>query len=286
MEPEFFLFTLALIWIIAAVVQDVRQREVANWLNYGLVLFAFIFRVFYSLLHSSFSFLLYGLVGFGIFFVLAYLFYYCHVFAGGDAKLFMALGMVLPTARSLTENIFLLAVFVFLLFVAGSIYGFVYSALLVMLKPKKFSQEFLKLARQRRWKANIILAVVFALILSALAFLTDIALLFMLAALILAFPFLYLYAKAIEEACMVKSIKTRALREGDWLYQPVKLGKTLIKPRWEGLSVEEIKLLQRYKRRVKIKEGMPFTVAFLIAFLLFLVCYFLWPSFWHFVAFF
>ena len=41
---ELFLILLGLVWIIFAVVQDLRKREIANWLNFSLVIFALVFR--------------------------------------------------------------------------------------------------------------------------------------------------------------------------------------------------------------------------------------------------
>ena len=113
-----FLFVLALIWIVFATIQDLRKREVANWLNFSLIIFALGFRFFYSLFSDiGFNFLYQGLIGFGIFFILGNLLYYGKMFAGGDAKLMIALGAVLPFSVVFRENleIFLLFfVYVFL----------------------------------------------------------------------------------------------------------------------------------------------------------------------------
>jgi len=54
------------------------------------------------------------------------------------------------------------------------------------------------------------------------------------------------------------------LTEGDWIEQNVKIGKTTIKKSVHGLSLKEIKLLKKYKKSILIKEGIPFTPAFLI----------------------
>jgi prepilin signal peptidase PulO-like enzyme (type II secretory pathway) len=65
---------------------------------------------------------------------------------------------------------------------------------------------------------------------------------------------------------MIIKIPTIDLREGDWLYKDVKLGKQIIKSNWEGLSNKEIKKLQKL-REVWIKKGIPFVPVFLLAFL-------------------
>lgn len=68
------------------------------------------------------------------------------------------------------------------------------------------------------------------------------------------FPFLYIYAKAIENSCMIKSVETGKLTEGDWIYENVKVGRKIIRPDWEGLSAEDLKILQEYRGRVRVKE--------------------------------
>jgi Flp pilus assembly protein protease CpaA len=47
--PLIVLVSFAFIWIFFAMMQDLRYREVADWLNFSLVLFALGFRFFYSL---------------------------------------------------------------------------------------------------------------------------------------------------------------------------------------------------------------------------------------------
>jgi len=81
-------------------------------------------------------------------------------------------------------------------------------------------------------------------------------------------PFLYVHVRAIEQSCMIKQVSPSKLAEGDWLLRDVKVakGKT-IKKTVHGLSLNDIKLLQRAKKKVWIKEGIPFTPAFLISIL-------------------
>ena len=65
---------------------------------------------------------------------------------------------------------------------------------------------------------------------------------------------------------MVKDISGSELREGDWLVNDIRIGGKVIKADWDGLSLENIKLLKN-KNKVKIKSGLPFVPAFLIAFI-------------------
>ena len=63
-------------------------------------------------------------------------------------------------------------------------------------------------------------------------------------------------------------VSPKNLTEGDWLERDVKIGRSVIKRSVHGLSLEDIKRLRKAKKRVLIKEGIPFTPAFLAAFLI------------------
>jgi len=325
---EVFLICLALIWIVFASGQDLKSREVANWLNFSLIIFALGFRFFYSLfnlnkfeisslsfshffdalksfvpsdliffetsllaksllsfimdffiyLHlwlSNVPFLQQGLYGLGIFFVLGNIFYYGRIFAGGDAKLLIALGAVLPFSLDFWINVRIFGLFIFALLLVGGFYGIIWSFVLSIKNFKDFKKEFLI-----QMKANkMILYSGFILggFLLILSFVEGI--LFYFGVLLFAFSYLYVYAKSIDECCMVKKIKVKDLREGDWLYEDVKVGKKILKKNWEGLGKEEIELISKNYKEVKIKQGIPFVPVFLISFLL-LVLFYKWSLLW------
>ncbi len=142
-----FLFSLALIWILYATVSDLRSRDIPNWLNFSLIIFALGFRFFYSLFDlNDFSFFYQGLIGVGMFLILGNIFYYCKVFAGGDSKLMISLGAVLPIFPSFIQNIQVFLLFLFLFFVVGSIYG-IFGSVYISIKRLK---EFRKLNPQQK----------------------------------------------------------------------------------------------------------------------------------------
>ena len=109
-----FLFVLAFVFLIFAVVSDVRKKEIPNWITYGLIAFSLSFRLFYSLFEAeNFNFFIYGLIGFGVFLVLGILFFFSRMFAGfGDVKLMASLGAVLPVFNVLYLNFKFLLIFV------------------------------------------------------------------------------------------------------------------------------------------------------------------------------
>ena len=67
---------------------------------------------------------------------------------------------------------------------------------------------------------------------------------------------------------MVKAVPPSMLSEGDNLLDEIKIGNRTIKPSVHGLSKEEIILIRKAKKRVKIKIGVPLVPVILASFLL------------------
>ncbi len=263
MQEYYFLFALAIIYAIFATFQDLRSREVANWLNFSLIAFALAYRAFYSSYSNNPWFFLYGLLAFGVMYLLAYGFYYTKVFAGGDAKLLMGLGIILPYQSPIHLLTFPL-LFVLTLFVSGAIWSLFYSIIIVTKNKKKFLNEFRR--RYISWRPVIILSLI-ALILSILAGLFYHPFGYFVSILSL-IPLLFVYTKSLEQS-MIIVLPPSKLTEGDWLEKEIKLpgGKTIRKT-VHGLSYKDIQLLKKYHRSALIKEGIPFVPAFLITVLL------------------
>ncbi len=274
-----FLIVLALIWIIFAVVQDLRTREVSNWLNFSLIIFALGFRFIYCLFSSeSFAFFYQGLIGLGIFFVIGNLLYYGRTFAGGDAKLMIALGTILPFSENFFTNLKFFILFFLIFLLIGAFYGLIISAALSLRNFKKLKKEFY--IQLKNNKKVVYSVMILGLVLMAFWFVENLLLFFGILVFIL--PYFYFYGKAVDEICMVKKVKTKDLKEGDWLYKNLRVGRKLIKISWEGLNKDDIKLIKKKYREIMIKQGIPFTPVFLISFLI--LIYFwkigLWDSFW------
>ncbi len=276
--PELFLIGLALIWLVFAVIQDIKTREVADWLNFSLIMFALGFRFFYSLFNSQWWFLIQGIIGLGVFIVLGNLLYYCRIFAGGDAKLLIALGTVLPLSNSFKGDLLIFGLFLFLFLLCGALYGIFYSFVLISSDVGKFKKNFKGMFKKN--KKYIYLSLVLAIVIAILGM--WIKLFIALALIIFILPYLFIMAKTVEEIFMIKSLSVKDLREGDWLYEDLKIGKRIIKKDFEGLSKKDIDFIRKnYRKNVVIKEGIPFVPVFFIAFVLFLL---LRNSSWHFIV--
>jgi Flp pilus assembly protein protease CpaA len=259
-----FLILLGLVWIVFAVVQDLRNKEIANWLNFSLVIFALVFRFFYSLYGGEgFMFFYQGILGFVVFLIMGNLLYYGKVFAGGDAKLMIALGAVVPFSEVFLINLNSSLAFFLIFLVVGAFYGVILGMILGIRNRKIFIREF---SRQIKKKKKLFyISTIFAIILILLAFFQSLFL--YLGILIFISPYVYFSAKSIDESCMVKKVKTKNLTEGDWLYKDIKIGRKMIEAKWSGLSKEEIVLLKKNKKDILIRQGIPFSPVFLISYL-------------------
>ncbi|HIH52415.1 prepilin peptidase [Candidatus Pacearchaeota archaeon] len=259
-----FLYGLAFIWLIFAVISDIKCREIPNWLNFSLIIFALGFRLFYSLFYSeNFSFFLQGIIGFLIFLALANLFYYIKMFAGGDMKLMISLGAVLPIFPIFAQNLKIFFLFILLYLFVGAIYGLFLSFTISIINFEKFRKGFSSLFNIN--KRFILFCTFFAVLFLFLSFYMEN--LFFIGILLFFFPYFYLFLKSVDDFCMVRRVSTKKITVGDWLYKDVKIGKKVIRATWDGLSEEDIKLLQK-KSEVFLRYGIQFAPVFLISFIL------------------
>lgn len=268
-----FMFALAFAWVVFAVMQDVRSREIANWTNFSLIIFALAFRMFYSVFTNDYSFVLWGVGGLVFGFLIAHLFYYARIFAGGDAKLLIALCVVIPVARDVYTNALLMLVFFISFLLSGFFYSIAYSFVLSILNfssfKKSFKREFLK--RKAYFYVGSVFAILFLLMMFVdLIFAVPAFMVFVL-------PWLYVFTKAIEDSCMLRKIDVSKLTVGDWIEEEVKVGGRVVKPDWEGLSEEDLELLKKHhkKKPVLVKQGIPFSPAFLLGLVVFVVYVFM-----------
>lgn len=269
MYEVIFLLVLGGVWITFAAIQDIKKREVADWLNYSLIIFAIGFRFFYSLFSEQWAFLFQGVMGLGIFFVLGNLLYYGRFFAGGDAKLLISLGAILPVSESFFRNINYFSFFMISFLFIGAVYGVLWSLVLAKKNYGRFKPDFFKKIKSE--KKSIVFSLLVGTIFLFFGIFLKYYLFFAFSFLFFLLPYLFLFAKSVEDTCMVKKINTGSLAEGDWLYKDVMAGKKLIKSKWDGLSRGEIKLLRKYKKEVLIRQGIPFIPVFWISFLIFVI---------------
>jgi Flp pilus assembly protein protease CpaA len=278
MYEVIFLWALALVYLLFAVIQDLKTREIANWLTFSLIIFSLLFRLFYSLFEKDgFSFFFQGLIGFVIFFILGNLFYYAKIFAGGDAKLMIGLGAILPISANFYANIYNFITFLLIFLFSGFVYILVISIILCIRNFKPFKIEFTNQVVKNRKIVLILNSLAGFMLLLGLAhfyFLIAGGLTFFIL-------YTYLFSKSIDETCMVRKIQSIHLREGDWLYSEVKIGNYTIKSTWDGLSKQDISKIRRKYKEIKIRQGIPFSPNFLISFIIFVLMTIFNLSLWN-----
>lgn len=263
-SENIFLIILGFVWIIGAVMQDLKRREVDNLWNFSLIGFALSYRFFYSVYMNEYSFFLDGIIGLVVFLVLGNLFYYSRVFAGGDAKLLIALGTILPLSYSWINNIYIFSSFIVMFMLWGSIYAFIWALALLSVNFKNFKKEFKKISIKHK-NLYIYSIVVFFVWLISIALIGEVRFL-ILGIVIVLFPILFVFSKAIEESSMIKALDPKKVTEGDWLYKDIKIKGKVIKATWDGVTKKELVLIKKYgKKKILVKQGIPFTPSFLFA---------------------
>jgi len=254
-----FLFWLFGTGIVVAAMQDLKRREVDNWLNLFLLVSSLAFVFYGAILSGDLDTIFH--VGFLllVMFLIMNLFYYGRVFAGGDAKLLFAM-TVFFLGVTFWDSIINVGVFALFLMVSGSVYGLAYSGVLWCLNWEKVNAEMRKLVSGNKWLIGDVLVSFVLMFLGLVEFVF-----FLLGCCLFVFPFLYVFAKGLENVSMVRSVSGSELREGDWLVKDVRVSGKVIRADWDGLSLEDIALLKN-RKKVLIKEGLPFVPAFVIAF--------------------
>lgn len=101
------LFLIGALFLIVATFQDLKKGEIDNWIP-----LSFVFVILGLKLVYSWTFFLSGLIGLIPFVILGIVFFYGKLFEGGDAKLLMAMGSIIPFTESLTFMINFLAILV------------------------------------------------------------------------------------------------------------------------------------------------------------------------------
>ena len=132
-----------------------------------------------------------------------------------------------------------------------------YSIFIVSRNKGKFKKEFSKMIKMPMF---LIFVVLMLAIISFIILISGI----WAGIILILFPFVFVYVKSLEK-CMIKKVGYGDLTEGDWLEEDIRIGKKIIRKSVHGLTLNEIEMLQKAKKSVLVREGIPFAVVFLIA---------------------
>jgi len=269
---DWVLVVVGLVWLITAVICDIRTKEIPDWLNFSLIAMALGIRGIGAISMMDYMYFVWGLIGFAIFFVIACGMYYTRQWGGGDAKMLMALGALLATASNLgifmpNLDIPFLASLIINLLVIGAAYGILSGLAIGIWKWKKLYKELMK-----QDKTLLIIGMSIGILVALFGgiFGGSFWLLFLILGLVFAvFVKLVFILKGVEACCMFKNVKIKDLMEGDWIQGDVKKGrKIILKYKRLGIDLKDINKLKRNNiKSVIVKEGVPFLPAFLIAYI-------------------
>jgi Flp pilus assembly protein protease CpaA len=239
---------IAFIGLCAATINDIKKREVADWISYALFAALMALIIIYSIIHLDAYFIIKAACYSVIIYGAGNLLYYAKLIGGGDVKLLTGIAPIF-----VFFNIFNFLIFIML---ASGIYGIIYSIVLAAINWK---------GMKKRLKYNFIPILFLAFIIAGF-FLRSIIL--VLISIVLLAPWLIIFVSAVEKAALIKFYPANKLTEGDWLLKDVKIRGKWIRATADGLMKKDIALIKKARAKVWIKEGIPYIPVLLIAFIL------------------
>jgi hypothetical protein len=273
---DWILIGVVLIWLTAATISDIKTKEVPDWLNFSLIAIGLAIFATKSILEQSYWPILHSLLYVGIFLIIGNIMYYTKQWGGGDAKLLIGIGAILPVYPSLLRNFFnseltinLPVTILINLIIVGSVYGLFWTVFLIIKHRNSFSKEFKKIKQKKKQLNKVLLILLLVGILISFIAVKELELRIIFST-IFAIPLITNYlltiTKAIEKTSMYKKMQTSNLREGDWITKKIIIdGKTIYSPKSTGVTNKQIEIIKKHKKEVVVKEGIVFIPVFLIA---------------------
>lgn len=269
MNPELIFIAIAVIGTFGALLTDLHNRWVPDWLNYSLITIGLAGHLILSLTKGSIMPFAMSLAAFVIFYLIGFLCLYAGVFGGGDAKLLAGLSALLATSTGVVKIgapwPFMMTLVLNILLV-GSVIGVLFLVWIILKNSQKLSANLKQVYSEKKFwilafAASIILPITASIINSKLIFTIPLWAMLFLAVLLL------IGSKTIETITLTKKIKPSQLIEGDWLVDPVKIGGKLIyKPKIAGIEQEDINKLISLEKQgklssIEVKDGVPYVLA-------------------------
>ena len=268
---DMIIYSALIISVIIGIKFDFKTREVPDTLNYGLIFFGFIIGAVLSIFSWSIFPILSSFLGFSVGFIIGALMYHMRQWGGGDAKILMGICSVIGFTIPLTV-IPKLVIFIMFTFIGGLFYTLTWTTIILIRNIREAQIKYNELQTR-----NIKYVKYFILLLSIISliayFITgNISMISLIIALVGLYLLIYIYmiSNVMQEISMKKKVTPKDLTEGDWLYEDVIVnGKVIIPKSIPGLDKDNIKLImnlhkQKKIRYVLVKEGIPFTPAFLL----------------------
>ena len=264
---DLILVIIVVLALFISSIIDFKTREIPDKLSIGLIVAAVILKVLHAYEISNFSILISSFIGFLIFLGISLIMYYTRQWGGGDAKLFMAIGIALPyypeelTIFNPNLDVNFLFIIAFNVLIFGFLYVIGYMAYLMFKNKNKLGKLRLKVKK-------LYFLLPLSIVILSLFFQYELRLLLLiLAFLVLIYPYLFGVIKFVEKEIMTYKLKVNKLTEGDWILNDIFYkGKKIYSRKSPGVTKEQIKLFIKYKmKEVLIREGIPFVPAIFLA---------------------
>jgi len=266
------IITIVLVALIAASINDIKKREVPNWISYGLLFFILITRTLQAIITNSPKHFYYTLIAFIIFAIFGNIMYFTKQWGGGDTKLITSLGAAFAIKPFYLKEILIPFPIILIvnILIIGALYGLIYALFLAIKHKKQFKKQFVKMNSNPKLKKVKALIIILAISIIGTYFIYPINQLRFhigtLSIIMLLLPYLFIFIKSVELSCMYKKIPTTKLTEGDWVEKNIyKNNKLIYKINPYGINKKQINQLKKLKiKQVLIKEGIPFIPSFLL----------------------
>ncbi len=262
----------AIIIAVIGTATDLQNRWSPDYISYFGILFGFGGHAILSLSQASYWPLLFSLAGAAAFYGIGWLMFNFGAWGGGDAKMLVAFGALLPVYQPTTSFYFsapwpFLATLLLNIFIFGAILGIIGTALIFAKNFRAIIPEIKKQFRENKKYMQISAGTIAV----SPAFLV-VANFYLAAAVALAGIFIALFfiLKSVETSSMHKDTVPEKLVEGDWLLEEIKIGDFHVMPTKAGLETSDIKKIKELAaqgklKTVRVKEGLPYLPAFLAA---------------------
>lgn len=276
---DLFLFIIGFTSLVAASISDIKTKEVPDFITYSMIFSGLTLRALYAFSYNQLSYFTSALIYLAIFFVIANFLYYTKQWGGGDSKLLIGTSVIFSTYPNFLLQYFQpkfsyfpLTIFINILII-GAIYSLIWTIILAIKNKEKFIKEFSKLNKKVRFfKILISLITILLITLSILVIKNEnLQLMYVIFAFLLIFILYFgIFIKAVENCCMFKIIPINKLQEGDWIQNNIYYKDKLIyKKSFAGVTKKQINLIKKTNiKKVMIKDGIPFTSVFPLAFIL------------------
>lgn len=271
----------AFIVLLLATITDLKKLEVPDWLNFSFLAFAAFVKIAATIISGDLSILSNAAISFTIIFIFGIILYYAQSLGGGDIKLLFGLGIAFSSMPyffeqqisqiNLGNGPFIFSFILNALFL-GAVYGLFFSIYIIIKNKRnflKFKRNFMGHLNEKDLFFKILLwsCIIVGILILFMATFTPV--LTFLALIIFIAPLIFLLVKTVEEEFLVKSINSEDLAEGDWILNKIKTKDRTIEPTVHGLTNSQIAYLRkRYKKKIRVKFGLPFVPCFLISLLL------------------